>query len=243
MAKVFRRIRQKLLTENKFSKYLLYAIGEIALVVIGIIIALQINTWNNGKIERQEEKKSYLNIKRQLIDDKNELIKVKGDNKNYAAIYEYGNKIIMAQDRTKTDSLTHVAIGLSQYSDFHSSGNIYETLVNSGELKLLKNSEITSAIQHLEKTYIFTNNLENIHWELIINELSPELKGVINYATMKAVKPEKLYAVELQNIFIEIIGLCKYKDATYGQALGEIDTINKLIDEELNSHEYEQLSE
>ncbi|MET1258292.1 DUF6090 family protein [Flagellimonas sp. DF-77] len=46
MIKFFRRIRQTLLTENKFSKYLLYAIGEIILVVIGIMIALQINNWN-----------------------------------------------------------------------------------------------------------------------------------------------------------------------------------------------------
>ena len=50
MIKFFRKIRQKLLTENKFSKYLLYAIGEIFLVVIGILIALQINNWN----ERQK---------------------------------------------------------------------------------------------------------------------------------------------------------------------------------------------
>jgi len=46
MIKFFRKIRQKMLTENKFSKYLIYAIGEIILVVIGILIALQINNWN-----------------------------------------------------------------------------------------------------------------------------------------------------------------------------------------------------
>jgi len=47
MIKFFRKIRQRLLTENKFSKYLIYAIGEIILVVIGIIIALQGNNWNS----------------------------------------------------------------------------------------------------------------------------------------------------------------------------------------------------
>jgi hypothetical protein len=46
MIKFFRKIRQKLLTENKFSKYLIYAIGEILLAVIGILIALRINNWN-----------------------------------------------------------------------------------------------------------------------------------------------------------------------------------------------------
>lgn len=50
MIKFFRKIRQQLLTENKFSKYLIYALGEIFLVVIGILIALEINNWNNRKI-------------------------------------------------------------------------------------------------------------------------------------------------------------------------------------------------
>jgi hypothetical protein len=46
MIKFFRKIRQNLLIENKTSKYFKYAIGEIILVVIGILVALQINNWN-----------------------------------------------------------------------------------------------------------------------------------------------------------------------------------------------------
>ena len=49
MIKFFRKIRKRLLTENKFSKYLLYAIGEILLVVIGILIALQLNMWSDDR--------------------------------------------------------------------------------------------------------------------------------------------------------------------------------------------------
>lgn len=49
MITFFRKIRQKMLTENKFSKYLLYAIGEIFLVVIGILLALQVNNWNEAR--------------------------------------------------------------------------------------------------------------------------------------------------------------------------------------------------
>ena len=62
MLKFFRNIRQSLLSENlpdrqasNFSKYLLYAIGEILLVVIGILLALQINNWNGQRIERKNE--------------------------------------------------------------------------------------------------------------------------------------------------------------------------------------------
>lgn len=62
MIKFFKKIRQKLLAESKFSKpaspagkYMIYAIGEIVLIVIGILIALQIDTWNQNKVNRSKE--------------------------------------------------------------------------------------------------------------------------------------------------------------------------------------------
>ena len=235
MLKVFRNIRRQLFIEKRFSKYLIYAIGEIVLVVLGILIALQINNWNANNVKKQEEKRSYINIRQQIVDDKIDLQKEKNFNNYFSLAYQYANKIILAQDRSKTDSLALITMGLSQYSDFNRNSNIYETLVNSGDLKLLKNADITSSIQQLETTYIYINKLENMHWEIIINELSPLLRGVINYATFKAVKPEKLYEVELQNFFVESIYLTKAKDSIYSQALGEIDAIIKLIDTEVNS--------
>jgi len=57
MIKFFRKIRQNLLSEGKTGKYFKYAIGEIVLVVIGILIALQINNWNEDKIRLKEEQK------------------------------------------------------------------------------------------------------------------------------------------------------------------------------------------
>jgi len=234
MIHFFRKMRHQLFTNNKFSKYLLYAIGEIVLVVIGILIALQINNWNNQKLLNKAEVKSYQSIKRQIIEDKAELTQVKGFNNYFKKSSELANKIIEVQDYSKADSLALMAMGLSLYTDFHSSGNIYETLVNSGDIKLLKNSEIPSKLQKLEMTYINVNNLENIHWEIIINELSPLLRGVINYNTKKPVKPKKLYKVEMQNYFIESIYLTIRKDSVYAKALREIDTIINLIDNELN---------
>ena len=64
MIKFFRKIRQRLLTENKFSKYLLYSIGEIVLVVIGLYIAIQLNNWNQ---DRQNQNLGASNI--QLLID------------------------------------------------------------------------------------------------------------------------------------------------------------------------------
>lgn len=235
MINFFRKTRKQLFKENRFTKYLFYAIGEIILVVIGILIALQINNWNNQRLEKEEEKKSYRNIKRQVEDDRKELTVVKAFNNYFAGTYKHANKIIRKQDYSKSDTLALIAMGLSQYSDFNSSGTIYQTLVNSGNLKLLKNDEITSLIQKLETTYIFANNLESIHWEIIINELSPALKGVVNFDSFKAVQPEKLFGVEMQNIIVESIYLTSAKDSVYSKALREIDTIIGLIDTELDT--------
>src|SRR5210317_1869781 len=56
MIKLFKKIRQQLLSQSKLSKYLIYAIGEIVLVVIGILIAIQINNWNEDQKKSDREK-------------------------------------------------------------------------------------------------------------------------------------------------------------------------------------------
>lgn len=76
MIKFFRKIRQKLLSENKFGKYLTYAIGEIVLVVIGILIALQINNWNENKKQQAEITDIYKQIVLDLDNDIDEFSNV-----------------------------------------------------------------------------------------------------------------------------------------------------------------------
>jgi len=66
MIKFFRKIRQNLLIENKTGKYLKYAFGEIVLVVIGILIALSINNWNEGRKLRNQEFKILIEIRTNL---------------------------------------------------------------------------------------------------------------------------------------------------------------------------------
>ena len=66
MIKFFRNIRKTLLVEGKTTNYLKYAIGEIVLVVIGILIALQINNWNQDRIDRKNEMKILKELKTDL---------------------------------------------------------------------------------------------------------------------------------------------------------------------------------
>ena len=73
MIKFFRRIRQRLLSENKISKYLLYAIGEIVLVVIGILIALAINNSNQRRVIEEKEQVYLKGLKEEFETSKAKL--------------------------------------------------------------------------------------------------------------------------------------------------------------------------
>jgi hypothetical protein len=73
MIKFFRKIRQNLLSEGKTGKYLKYAIGEIVLVIIGILIALSINTWNEDRKLRIEEHKYLKDLQVEMASNINEL--------------------------------------------------------------------------------------------------------------------------------------------------------------------------
>jgi len=89
MLKFFRKIRQKLLNEGNLKRYLIYAIGEILLVVIGILIALQINNWNEARKNRKYEKE-YIN---RLIED------LEHDQKDLASVIISNSvNLILAED-------------------------------------------------------------------------------------------------------------------------------------------------
>ncbi len=73
MLRFFRILRHQLLKENRFSKYMLYAIGEILLVVMGILIALQINNWNEAQKDRKAENQALINLKLEFDENQKRL--------------------------------------------------------------------------------------------------------------------------------------------------------------------------
>ena len=234
MIPFFRKIRKKMADDNKPMKYARYAIGEILLVMIGILLALQINNWNTKKIEKREENSSYKNIKRQINDDKNVISGIIDYNSLYYKQYKYANQVIEQNDRSKIDTLGKIALNLFKYSDYNRSSNIYQNLINSGELKLLKNRDIIEQIQRLEETYIYMNRMERIHFQVIMNGASLDIQKAIKFSDRTVRKPEELFGIDFQNHFISMMGIMIEKDEIYHRAINEIEIITKLIDEELN---------
>jgi len=233
--KLFRKIRETLIEERNLRKYLLYAIGEILLVMISILLAFQINNWNTNRIKRNTELKYYQNIKHQINEDRQEIIGNIDYNNTYLDQYKFAVQVIEAKDKSKIDTLGYIAFKLLKYSDFNRQSNIYETMVNSGEIKLLNNPRIIEGLRSLEGTYIYINKMENIHYEVIINSAFTDLRNNIKFSTRKVERPDKLFTFEFQNLIIIIISIMEEKDEIYNRAIDEIEAITELLDEELNS--------
>jgi hypothetical protein len=143
MIKFFRQIRQNMIKENRTSKYLLYAIGEIILVVIGILIALQINNWNeNQKAETTEiyvlkEVLSNLNEDGIIL---NEIIEQRQKAKSsVAAMLNYLQTENINKDRLEKDMLHFLT-----FERYFPINNAYEILKSKG--LQLSNNKLTTQI-------------------------------------------------------------------------------------------------
>ena len=233
MINIFRNTRKKILNNGNFKKYLIYAIGEIFLVVAGILIALSINNWNNKKADRKAEFQIYKNLKNQINEDKEVIKGVVDYNNVYLKQYNFAHQIIEKNDRSKIDTLKKIAFNLFRYSDINIGSTIYQNMVNSGELKLLKNSTIIDRLQGLEVTYIYMNRVEENHFQMTLRFVGPGIMDNINLSTGKVDRPDELYKLAFHNQFLAFMVIMKEKDEVYQRALKEIEIITKLIVEEL----------
>lgn len=130
MIRQLRKIRENLIKHKSFKKYLLYAIGEIFLVVIGILIALYLNNKNEQRLNTDLEKQYYHTIKDQLKEDKMALLGNIDYNQHYINQFAYGKKVSLTNDISKKDTLGQIALDMTRFSDFRRKSNVYQTLVN-----------------------------------------------------------------------------------------------------------------
>lgn len=233
MSEIFLKLRIKEMLEGKMKRYLIFGLVEVFLVVAGILIALSINNWNINNSQRRDELNIYKNILNRISKDSEVLQGVIDDNNSHLTQFQFADQIISANDRSKIDTLIKLFPTLTEYSDFNKSSNIYQNLLNSGELKLLKNTSVLSMLQYLEETYIYVNRMENIHLQIIMEVIAPELLNTINLSSGEMERPDALYSLQFQNFFVISISIMKEKDEIYQRGVRQIEKISRLIDEEL----------
>ena len=219
---------------RSLKRYLTYALGEILLIMIGVLLAFQVGNWNENRKNKKTEIAYYKNIQRQLNDDKKIINFNIAYNNKYLGQFLSANQLIGENDRSKIDTLSKISLNLIRYSDFHRASNVYETIVNSGQIKILQNQKIIEGLQRLEETYVYINKMESIHLDVIKQLVVPDLILTLNFTQQKAENPDILYTFAFQNRFSILIEIMKEKNEVYTRAIQEIDEINASIDSEIN---------
>ena len=163
MIKFFRQIRQSLIMENKTGKYLKYAIGEIVLVVVGILIALQINNWNQ---ERSEIKKETIALNNLILDleEQADLLEVYIEEEK--EFYKSGIYISEHYGRNKAfiinDTLLSKLNLLGFRRTFNPINTTFNELVSTGSIGLIRDEILKRSImqyfKELERISLVTSN-------------------------------------------------------------------------------------
>lgn len=145
MLKFFRRIRQKLVNEGNLKRYLVYAIGEILLVMIGILLALQVNNWNENKKNRAIEAKLLNGILENLNEDNDNLIQI--TNRLNTTLENIDR--LFNRNPIPNDSLAQVTTRANGFSQFIPITAAYERGMNGGDFSLIRPDSIANFIQRL----------------------------------------------------------------------------------------------
>jgi uncharacterized membrane-anchored protein YhcB (DUF1043 family) len=256
MIKFFRKIRQKMLTENKFSKYLLYAIGEIVLVVIGILIALYLNN-QQETYTFQKQQENYLKlVKKEMASNLKSLFI---ENNQLSEKMENAYKVLnIMNNDSLLNNLTEPDLSqlLNQFflSDIvlnYENGALNQ-IIYSGGINKIKNDSISGLIASWEgkinrvrlqenqvaqateslKNYLYENGdfrrlSEDLGYSKILGiDISVNSKGNKNLLRSK----------EFENYIFQFIGFgYTLQRSEYPYFEKEMQTIMTLIDKELNS--------
>lgn len=161
MIKFFRKIRLELMEQNKTGKYLKYAIGEIVLVVIGILIALQINISNENRKRKHIEKIYLENIKADLNLNLGSLelftIERECSIKATDSILAYFN----GEKDLDVVAFNRHCVNVMVWYPFEQHDNTYQELVNSGNLSIITNKEIKDYVQNIQTNFKKIAFIEN----------------------------------------------------------------------------------
>lgn len=250
MIKFFRQIRQNLLTENRLSKYMLYAIGEIVLVVIGILIALWISNEAEDYKNHQAAMQYLQALKTEFEYNQQNLGKTSTRNeKNRSLALEIlkytGPEQPNISERT-FDSLLANAIGFEV--QFKPHNGVIEEIISSGKLSLFKNAELRTSLSswsgELAGIRFQEDELSRYRFKLLdLSMQNIKIRDLyliagsgsfgISSSKFKKANTQLLTFQEFESVLTTFIGATTYARYRFENLSKKIDTLLIQIDQEL----------
>ncbi len=163
MIKFFRHIRKSMIKDNRTSKYLLYAIGEVILVVIGILIALQINSLNEERKDRIKEQDILIQLKEEF---RSNLLQLETKIEQRNSIIQSASNTLEVMDFPINANRDSILANISALTNTPTFDPITNDLISSGNIRLIKNKVLNKSLTQWS-TYIL--QLAEIEQEYVDN--------------------------------------------------------------------------
>lgn len=249
--KFFRRVRHKLILDHKKIQYLKYALGEIILVVIGILIALQINNWNQTKKDKISLNEYLIKIKSHTKEDLEQLEELAKGRKQIADLCKKARNSIL--NKTENDHLFLFKISGTAFADFYFKPNSggYESLKNSKYYGKINNTQLDSLlakyhrlvddIAENERSY----NQYTVHQEnyldtqfdrsLILAAAFMPLDSLANKATPQSEYDQAFIEYTATPAYRNVISLAAWQFDTMIDQYHELTELGHLIIKEIDS--------
>lgn len=242
MIKIFKKIRYELMETGKTAKYFKYAIGEIVLVVIGILIALSINNWNE---ERQELDQSIFYHEQLIIDLEIVIASLDNDIKWAKLVQDQINQATLALEQGIANDSTIKIVDFTLGNYFRLNRQLpeitaYEEMKSSGQLHLIYNKSLRKNIADYLKIH---TNTGNIYAELNskVNQsefLDPHIKFDEGSRLRDVHFTYDFLALATDKTVVNTLSRYAYHwEAKYAFAIilkGKVETLKSIITEELN---------
>lgn len=217
MIKFFRHIRKSFIEQNKMGKYFKYAFGEILLVMIGILLALQVNNWNEGRKTKLKAKSYAQTIFNDLVSDTisiNALTKrTKTYSRNINYYFNYLDSLSPSNSNKEKlwDSIQKISYGYVKYfpinnsfKQMETSGNgkllhkkqrdfLLDLLAEQDELDIIITSQLETAINHYDKSNEFLGIPASIYQKLKFNNPEERQVQALVYKNLHLKATDDLY--------------------------------------------------
>ena len=215
--------------ENKTGKYFKYAIGEIILVVIGILIALQINNWNEGKKAKEKEREALLEIVSDLEYSLNDLDEVVNTQNNNLAKNINSLKIlikVLQTDQKYHDSLASHFHSTNSYDEPYFKTSGYNSLSSIG-MDLVEDSKIRSAIGQFYSASItdtegaFSELKQDFH-EYMLDFIRKDFTVLTLNNGQKVLRPNNYETLKVNKEYIQSLRIFLALNEAYRNSLNNI---------------------
>ena len=177
MIKFFRHSSQSLIMKNQTGKYFKYAIGEIILVVIGILIALQINNWNENRINKKEEKNILSALKTEISENQAILSR---DLKRHAnalrLLIELSDNISPQPEKIDSTRLDSLMFSLGWLPGYTPKEGVINSILASGKISLIKNDALNSKLASWQSLLNNYNTAQNWSEKDVFDLVIPYIK-------------------------------------------------------------------